>query len=157
MTTIKEILIYHKYLRYTFCKCPLFVMCDFWCCRLWRWMNVDNVYYGSTLHVAYLTCKCIVINKMRQKGLSETLCCYSWQRTIQKTTLAWNSTSNCWFFSFSSSFFFLTKYCRITWTKLVEISEILDLFICKIETVLPNSQTGWKKTMWHDLSENSSS
>ena len=53
--------------------------------------------------------------------------------------------------------FFLTKYCRITWTKLVEISEILDLFICKIETVLPNSQTGWKKTMWHDLSENSSS
>ena len=61
------------------------------------------------------------------------------------------------FFLFIFIFFFLTKYCRITWTKLVEISEILDLFICKIETVLPNSQTGWKKTMWHDLSENSSS
>lgn len=60
MTTIKELLIYHRYLCYTFCKCPLFVMCDFWFCRLWRRMNMDNVYYGSTLHVAYLTCKCIV-------------------------------------------------------------------------------------------------
>ena len=60
MTTIKELEIYHKYLCYTFCKCPLFVMCDFWFCRLWRWMNMDNVYCGSTLHVAYLTCKCIV-------------------------------------------------------------------------------------------------
>ena len=48
-------------------------MCDFWFCRLWRWMNMDNAYYGSTLHVVYLTCKCIVRINAYLKYLTITL------------------------------------------------------------------------------------
>lgn len=37
-------------------------VCDvqFLVLQLWRWINMDNACYGSTLHVAYLSCRCIL-------------------------------------------------------------------------------------------------
>lgn len=117
--------IYLKYPCYSFCKYPLFVICGFYFCRLWRWMNVDNTYYGSTLHVAYLTCKCIVrINaylkyltialSIRENGSYTLQKSPSGNKIIHTLTILWtcsrvNFNETNIFYSYATAFLVIKK------------------------------------------------